>query len=322
MNIKGNFEALGARFINSKRRVRFDCMKVGGNALFGKAIFAGPVSMADAHFHYLGIVDASSGDESEMNVRLDLSRTVVKRELIIRGTKFESLTATLLQVEASAHLDNVSIDNDVNLEHSRFVRLKFSGVSWPRDSQSVSLEGMKYEHIEADDGADSWEKLLEMAEGARYNVSVYSNLEEFFRRQGLREQANKVFVARKRRERRRIPRWAVHRKFWQYFLDYSVRYGRSPARALGWGAAIISIGCIVFASPFGMVLQDSKKAFSTYNPLWYSLDLFVPFIDLKAASLWVPVPEDSFGWFWMRIQQILGWVLIPTGLAAWMGIIK
>lgn len=322
MNVKGNFEAQGARFINTEKIVRFDCMKVGGNAFFEKAVFAGPVSMADALFDGLLIGVVGTGDAADKNVRLDLSRTIVKRELRIWDTKFETLIATLLQVEASASLNKVSIENDVSLEHSRFLRLKFSDVSWPSDTQSVRLEGMKYEHIEADDGADSWEKLLEMAEGARYNVSVYSNLEEFFKQQGHGERANKVFVARKRRERRETSWWAIHKKLAHFFLDYSVRYGRSPARAFGLGAIVILIGCGVFWSQGGMVLQNPDAELCNYGPFWYSVDLFVPFIDLKAASAWIPGPENWFGWLWMRIQMILGWILIPTGIAAWTGLIK
>jgi hypothetical protein len=43
-----------------------------------------------------------------------------------------------------------------------------------------------------------------------------------------------------------------------------------------------------------------------YDPLMYSLDLFLP-IDLSVAKQWEPNPEWRFGWYYSKIQVMLGW---------------
>ena len=71
-----------------------------------------------------------------------------------------------------------------------------------------------------------------------------------------------------------------------------------------------------------MELQKLEAASQNYNPLWYSLDLFLPFIDLQVANVWLPKQRRHFARHYMRVQTILGWILIPIGLAALTGIIK
>ncbi len=68
--------------------------------------------------------------------------------------------------------------------------------------------------------------------------------------------------------------------------------------------------------------QQPEDASRSYNALWYSLDLFLPLIDLQAASAWQPKQDRRFARNYMRVHRIFGWILIPVGLAAFTGIIK
>jgi len=319
--ISSQFVVVEAKFTNAKQVAIFNSMKVGETAFFRDVVFAGQVSMQDAGFLDLSIERAKSGDDAQEGCRLDLSRALIRRELIIKDMRLRTLTTTSLRVEGPALLSGVVIENEASLEHSDFLTLNLAEVSWPDDSESVKLDGIKYEHIAAGEGKDSWKKLLALANLSRYNSSVYADLEAFFKRQGHPERANEVFVAQKRRERKEIlqGRW---RKLWSYFLDYSVRYGRSPGRAFRWSVPVIVIGCVVFWSRQNMEPQRAEDVARHYSAFLYSLDLFIPFIDLKAASVWIPKPDCWFAQIWMRAQIIFGWILIPTGLAAWTGIIK
>jgi hypothetical protein len=58
-----------------------------------------------------------------------------------------------------------------------------------------------------------------------------------------------------------------------------------------------------------------------YNPFWYSLDLFLPFVDLKMADKWMPKPERRFARHYMRFQAIAGWILIPIAILSITGIV-
>ena len=72
-----------------------------------------------------------------------------------------------------------------------------------------------------------------------------------------------------------------------------------------------------------MDLQDPTKDTSyRYSAFWYSLDLFLPFIDLQAESMWIPKKDYRLVLYYMRAHTLLGWILLPIGLAAFAGIIK
>jgi hypothetical protein len=72
-----------------------------------------------------------------------------------------------------------------------------------------------------------------------------------------------------------------------------------------------------------MELQEPTKHTSeNYSAFWYSVDLFVPVADLTAKSIWRAKPEYTFGRIYMQFHIILGWILIPLGLAYFSGLIK
>ena len=49
---------------------------------------------------------------------------------------------------------------------------------------------------------------------------------------------------------------------------------------------------------------------------------FLPFFDLKMASVWEPKTERRFARHYMRLHMIIGWILVPIGLLAVSGIIS
>jgi hypothetical protein len=106
-----------------------------------------------------------------------------------------------------------------------------------------------------------------------------------------------------------------------FTYDWTTFYGRHPETAFVWGAVVVLIGALVFSSK-KMEVRKREDACWKYSAFWYSLDLFVPAIDLQDASIWIPREEWRFGRNYMRVQRILGWILIPIGLAALAGIVK
>ena len=71
-----------------------------------------------------------------------------------------------------------------------------------------------------------------------------------------------------------------------------------------------------------MVVQEEGYEGRAYYPFWYSLDLFLPFIDLQSAKVWIPRSDCWFRLWYMRIHTLAGWMLVPIGLAALTGLIK
>ena len=112
-------------------------------------------------------------------------------------------------------------------------------------------------------------------------------------------------------------------KAWNYFIHYFVGDGTTPERAFLWSILVVIVGMAVFWKESDMEKQNPlEDRQQPYNPLWYSLDLFVPFVDLHSDNIWMPGKAHSFKLAYMLIHKILGWVLIPVGIAAFAGIVK
>ena len=318
----GNFECSGAEFRNDKETADFNSIKVGGITMFIRSVFRGPVDMADARF--LDLIIGGSEEKGEQNVRryslLNLSRTVITRELRIKYAELGEMIATLLQVSGPTSLTNLTVTNKLNLEHSKFANVDLSNVSWPEGEKGgILLAGMTYQHISAGDKPDSWKRLLELIKQAKYDASTYNTLEAFFRRQGYSDRADEVFLSHKRRVRGEFLsdiKWV-----WSAFLDHFVRYGRKPQLALIWSLIVVLLGWPVFRKK-GMEPRNPGSTAYHYHGLWYSLDVFVPVVRLQAADVWMPRQDRWFARQYVYVHRLLGWVLVPIGLAAVTGIIK
>src|SRR5437667_421778 len=74
--------------------------------------------------------------------------------------------------------------------------------------------------------------LLKFADQSAYTADMYTNLEQFFKRQGYRADADRAFIAGKSREREEYFRSGdLFRWLGSWMLDLLVGYGRHPERA-------------------------------------------------------------------------------------------
>ena len=166
----------------------------------------------------------------------------------------------------------------------------------------------------------------------------------------------------------RHPQWrqsqetwrALRAYLWHKFLGWTVAYGYRPLRALIYVFAIWLVGAAFFwVAQSNGLMAPTQAAANTYlanngqmlpgypefQPLWYSLDVSLPVVDLHQESFWEPSapvcnPADAKavhaghcaeagahgfrrfleGW---RVFQILsGWVLIALAVAGLTGIVK
>jgi hypothetical protein len=265
---------------------------------------------------------------------LDLSGSVIQGTLIIEGVVLKDFGAKFLTVEGPMFLKDLSFNDKVNLEHSSLKILYLCGVSpLPKNSK---VFGMTYRYISAKGysspetvGHDSGKciekmdqsELVKLPDQAQFKPSVYTDLEAFFMRQGRFDEADEVFVGMKTKERD-LAGLTMHGA-WNWLLHITVNHGRNPERAFGIGMVIIVIGYIVFRKD-RMRLREPPDPEDPpkYNAFWYSFDLFLPLIDLNVSSVWVPKNTHPRVLHYMRAHMILGFILIPIGLAAFTGIIS
>ena len=298
-DIAGNCEANGAKFQNQEQEASFNAIKVGNSAFFRKAIFEGPVNFVTAD-----IAGNFEADEAKFQNQ--------EKEADFHGMK----------VRGRAFFSNAVFEGPVNFSDADFAWLDLSSPFWPKVAAQFHMGGMSYKYICAVPGRnepESHKALLKLANQSTYTADVYSNLEEFFLRQGYRGDADRAFIAGKRRERKEN----LHGVSWvgSWLLDWLVGYGRRPWQAGIPCAVLVALGCVLF-SPKKMEPQKLEDASRVYSRFWYSLNLFLPVVDLQAGKVWKPKADQTFLRNYMRVHIMLGWILVSLVLAALTGLIK
>jgi uncharacterized protein YjbI with pentapeptide repeats len=318
-DVGANFQADDAQFTNETEPLYLQ-MNCGRKGFFRRVVFAGPVSFVDSTFLDLTI---DPSPNSPRMPELDLSRASIRRQLEIKRVKVQNLIAPFLHVEGPANLTNLVVDRSVNLTYGDFGELDLSGSLWPKDAEAFQMQGMTYKNIRAAiKDSDSRKMLMQLADQAAYASDVYSNLEQFFSRQGNRDDADTIFIAGKSRERRQYLQGFHWLASWALYL--LVGYGRHPIYVGGLCITLIAVGCFLFSKKNMELQKPTEKGDPprVYNSFWYSVGLFLPFVDLQIDKLWKPRRSRPFLRNYARVHILLGWVLIPILLAALTGIIK
>ena len=217
-------------------------------------------------------------------------------------------------------IEGTGVENLLDLSHTHIERVLALGIKLgpkkkPPPPKRIVVTGLTYGDLEPV-GVDDQLKLLIQADPN--DTQAYSQLEDYYRLHGLPEPADTVFIQRKQAERSRLS-WST--KWFSFLEDYTVGYGRRPERALYWSLGFVLLGALIFREA-DMVSEDPRSRHLTYNSFWYSLDLLTPLIDLDAAKVWVPSKNCGFKRNYARFHRIIGWILVPIGIAAITGIIK
>jgi hypothetical protein len=181
---------------------------------------------------------------------------------------------------------------------------------------------------------DNWRAALDLVERAKYNRDNYTRLEAMFKAQGYDDRADTVHAAMVRRDRdetmgTKIPGYLGRtsriwrRGEWLFSWSWGLLTGnsRSPSRTLILGAIVIVLGWIRFSiSRNRFVPRGDGDNNMPFSPFWYSLDLFVPAINLQAADAWMPSGDWGFGRNYIRWHRIAGWILVPIWLLTLTGL--
>src|ERR1043166_3657176 len=353
----------GAAFKNPENEASFNSMKVGHTAFFRKAVFEGGVDLVSAQIGSVLEMDGAlfKNPETQANFNsMKVEQTAFFRKAVFEGpvdfvsveiggnfelneAEFRNIqkraTFYRMSVSGSAYFAVAQFNGSADLTQADFAALYLSRAVF---SGSLDLQAMTYKEIHADPDNErrSHELLLRLAEKADYSADVYGALEQFFARQGYGADANKAFIADKRRQRAGY----LHAPVWSgnllarigslltclegllawlgsVLLDGLVGYGRRPWLAMIPCAFFVGFGCVLFSSD-KMELQKPDDAPRVYSSFWYSLGLFLPFVDLQADRVWKPKQNQTFLRNYMRVHILLGWILIPLVLAALTGLIK
>jgi hypothetical protein len=320
-----DFTANGSRFCGEDPAYLI-CLKVGGNFSIKGATFESRPDFTRSHI--IGDLDCTDGgfdsgaDFDGIEVDGSASfyhrnfggsasfpRSRIAKDFDARAETFNGpVEFTAMKVNGQAIFDLSSF--------SDLTRVVFTGLTFN------SIVARKRSDAGQDDKDGPPGRALEMIEQAGYSADIYDNLESFYRQRGRTSEADDTYFEHKARERAGLP---LQQRVLSFLLRYLVGYGREPWLALVWGVAFVALGCGIFRSTKVMMTkrpEDWERYKDLYNPFWYSLALFLPFVNLEDSSVWAPRLDRRAARIYVRLHVIIGYLLVPIGLASWTGIIK
>jgi len=294
--------------------VFFKSLHAGGDLLLGQAGFEKEADFSEAEVNGNLIADGAKFHDIA-----DFDNLKVKGDASFRDNVFSGRVSF-----NEARFTNLFLTDCVFLsptEQTDFTRMKMESgfLENTRFNDHIKIDGISFQYL----SPASWEELQALANHSEYNAEFYSSLEALFQRHGYPDQANKVFIAQKQRERRE--RLHGLEWLWNFMQDFLVGYGRRLEKLLLWSGVLVLIGCVVFRNEKGMKTikpEDQERCAGKYSAFWYSVDLFLPILTLGDKTTWAPRDDRRLAQLYRRGHIILGHLLVPIGLAAWTGIIK
>jgi len=330
---RGEFTADNSKFLAPDTSADFQYAQFRGTAFFRQSSFAGTLKMWFAQIQDLTL----AFDQTAVIHRIEMPQVVVQRSLAIQGGQWDCLGLSSLRVLGTAALGPLCVSRQLDLHKASFDTVSLNIIPCPANAGSflTYVSGLRYFFITSDDGGPPTDELLQILAASNFKgvpndpnnpadpglFAQYSQFEAFLRAHNYADDADRLLVAGKRRERQTsFKAWSSSAWWKSLFLDWTIGYGTAPLRPLVFCIVVVIIGTIVFRRPEQMEFKDDKHGPQKYSAFWYSLDKFAPVIDLKVADAWEPKT--------LALQRlgigirILGFFLVPLAFAAISGMFK
>lgn len=316
--IRREFLCSECGFENHTQPVKFRLMEVNNNFILDSVSLNGGLEVAGTKVNnIMGIHKTKCIDPNE--------------EVSFANIKAGNVSITYTTFNGPVTFANSTINQDFGLGDTRFLShnnsvdfhgMQINGRYVLKNTifeGPINLTNMIYSQIEIESNSEPFKEYMPLLNKTKYNSTLYLNFENYLKTRGSFKEAKQVYVEMRRRQRAECLYGFAKASNW--LLDVTVLYGREPQRVLYPIASFIIIGSIVFRRSYMIARKQGTERIS-YFSFWYSLDLFLPVIQLHWANDWMPKQKHKYVRLWMIIHRLLGWLLIPFGLAAWMGIIQ
>ena len=246
---------------------------------------------------------------------------------------------------------SLSKKSQLDLQDARAAELWDDQSSWPAPGNLV-LSGFQYDGFGGDSPADAKSRLAWLArQPPGFRAQPYAELAKALMAGGETDDAIAVQIAQRVAQRREGGLGPFERA-WNVLLQVTIGYGFVPMRALWWIMAFVALGAVLFQWGYAtrMVTPTEEPAYESFmqtgttpphyppfNAFVYSLENFLPVVDLHQGEYWRPNPSPGAGrpdalagrriyagvllrWYlWLHILS--GWILTPLLAAGLSGLI-
>jgi hypothetical protein len=334
-NVDGTLDLSGARIMDGGTvTVNLVEANVGGDAIFHEGFTTnGTVDARLAKIgHDLSFHDVVFAGDGGLNAE--------------RAT----IGGTLYWVQVK-HTPKTQLD----LENTRASAIWDDEASWPAPGNLI-VNGFVYGEIVGGPG-DALARLKWLAlQPPDYRPQPFRQLAKVLADAGREEGATDVLIA-KELALRRYGHQSRFDRAWSLMLEVTIGYGYRPLRALWWIAAFVLLGTILFGWGHRLrIITPTEEAayrefvasgeapphYPVFNPLVYSLENFLPVVELHQDKYWRPNPRhgargqvrrageplDSsslpsrFLRWYLWIHILAGWTITPLLFAGLSGLVR
>jgi hypothetical protein len=309
---------VGARF---RSDANFISVRFGRDAFFQHASFDG-----DARF-----------DRSQVVGSMFFRSSTVLGATVPSATFARSAHFDYVRFESDAFFNGAKFNGAVSFQGSTSRAVHFSELrdAVPEEEEkaefgsTVDLRGFTYDRIQA-----PWRDLL----GRRkvYDRQPYTQLEKVFRAVGEDEEADDVYLQRRKVERQEV-KWKENKFSWvrDSLWWLTANYGIFSGNILSWNmivipVAFVMLGTFLFRCPGAVrrnVAGDGSRSIDRIGiegSFRLAVRIFLP-LDLPGQSSWMPSRRKVCRKLNCRLRysdyaawlKILGWVFVPL----WVGVI-
>lgn len=348
-NIGGSFECDGAVLKNlGKNALEADRIRVGGNILLrngfqvkGKIVMLG--SKINGNFECDDASFENDGNEVLLLDSIFVGRNIFFRKCFYHFGKINLIGATIKGHLAWQQVNNKS-QGELDLRSATIKSLIIDFDCLPKKG-SLYLQNLIYEDIMEIEDIDS-KQFIELLhrQSSDFLPQPYEQMAKILRKSG-KEEASKQILIQKNIDQYNFSNFKIRKFLRFYFLKILIGFGYRRWQPL-WtllffvllGTYIFNVGYnkhIFIPSPDKINISielDStgtiQELYLEFYPLVFSLDNFIPFIDLRHADYWLLNTIKGEGIistlvvFYFYCHIILGWVLTTLFIVGLTGIIR
>lgn len=332
----------GGRFVNPGNRA----MMAWGANVSGTVILAGsgPLGAAEA----TGLVQF---DNAKIGGVINESGA----KFLGSPSEIHGFSANSMTSDGGFFWQNVTVQNGATLDlrGTSVNGLVDDEASWPAPGR-LAIDGFVY-HDFYGGPVDAASRLKWVSLGAGphppwlvvasgFHSQPYRELAKVLRERGDDAGAAQVLIAE---EDARYSQYGTFGRLLGGFIKWTIGYGHRPLLAIGWSLAVILLGwgAVSIGARAGVMAPtwpenkppDARKSYEELQPLLYSLDAFLPFVDLHQEHYWWPDATATgecalFGrditirgralryYLWMQI--VAGWLLSAIFIAGITGLLR